>query len=60
MCWQWQKISLESCPLKKAWCGQAISGTAARTSQVYSEFIGAYIQGLYNTVQVLGGCHCVR
>jgi hypothetical protein len=41
-------------------CGRAMSGTAARTALVYSEYIVAYIQGLYNTVQVLGGCRCVR
>jgi hypothetical protein len=34
--------------------GQAISRTAARTVLVYSECIEAYIQGLYNTVRVLG------
>ncbi len=40
-------------------CGQAISGTAARTALVYSEHIAVYIQGLYNTVQVLSECGCI-
>jgi hypothetical protein len=32
------------------YCGHVISGTAARTALVYSEFIAADIQRLYNTV----------
>ncbi len=39
-------------------CGR--SGTAARTALVYSEYIAAYIQGLYNIVRVLGGGCPVR
>ncbi len=50
----------EVLPYRGHHCSQAISGTAARLALVYAEYIATYIQGLYNTVQVLGGCHCVQ
>ncbi len=40
-------------------CGHVVR-TAAETILVYSEYITANIQGLYNTAWVLGGGRCVR
>jgi hypothetical protein len=40
-------------------CGLVVR-TAVETVLVYSEYIVAYIQGLYNTVRVLGSSHYVR
>jgi hypothetical protein len=47
----------ENCTI--CYCGRAVR-RAAETALVYSEYITAYIQGLYNTVRELGGGRCVR
>ncbi len=48
-----------TCTVQRRRCGLVVR-TAVETVLVYSECIAAYIQGLYNTVLVLGGSRCVR
>jgi hypothetical protein len=45
--------------MSKGWQGHHSVYLASWVETVYSEYLVAYVQGLYNTVWVLGSSHCV-